>query len=63
MYFTGLIIAVSTFLIIGLFHPLVIKTEYYWGTRPWNCLRYTSDAAENLTRIQRGIRRIVRKSS
>ena len=35
MYFTGLIIAVSTFLIIGLFHPLVIKTEYYWGTRPW----------------------------
>ena len=35
MYFTGLIIAVSTFLIIGLFHPLVIKTEYYWGTSPW----------------------------
>lgn len=35
MYFIGLIIAVSTFLIIGLFHPLVIKTEYYWGTRPW----------------------------
>lgn len=35
MFFTGLIIAVSTFLIIGLFHPIVIKTEYYFGTRPW----------------------------
>jgi len=35
MYFTGLIIAFSTFLVIGLCHPLVIKTEYYFGTRPW----------------------------
>ncbi|MBM6993180.1 MAG: DUF4491 family protein [Prevotella sp.] len=35
MYFTGFIIAISTFLIIGLFHPIVIKTEYYFGTRPW----------------------------
>lgn len=35
MYFTGIVIAVSTFLIIGLFHPLVIKTEYYTGTRYW----------------------------
>ena len=33
MYFTGLIIGVATFLIIGLFHPLVIKGEYYFGTR------------------------------
>jgi hypothetical protein len=35
IYFTGLIIAISTFLIIGLFHPLVIKVEYYTGTRYW----------------------------
>ncbi len=35
MYFTGIIIAVSTFLIIGLFHPVVIKTEYYTGTKYW----------------------------
>ncbi len=35
MYFEGLIIGVATFLIIGLFHPLVIKTEYYTGTRYW----------------------------
>ena len=35
LHFTGIIIAVSTFLIIGLFHPIVIKTEYYTGTRYW----------------------------
>ena len=35
LYFTGIIIAVSTFLIIGIFHPIVIKVEYYWGTRQW----------------------------
>lgn len=31
----GLVIGVSTFLIIGLFHPVVIKCEYYFGTRCW----------------------------
>ena len=35
MYFTGIIIAACTFLAIGIWHPIVIKTEYYWGTRPW----------------------------
>ena len=35
MYFTGIIIAVCTFVTIGIWHPIVIKTEYYWGTRPW----------------------------
>ena len=35
MYFTGIIIAVCTFLTIGIWHPIVIKTEYKWGTRPW----------------------------
>ena len=32
MNFTGLIIAVTTFLVIGLFHPIVIKSEYHFGT-------------------------------
>jgi uncharacterized membrane protein len=32
---TGLAIGLATFLIIGLFHPLVIKAEYHWGTRSW----------------------------
>lgn len=33
--FSGIIIGVATFLIIGLFHPLVIKAEYYIGVRSW----------------------------
>ena len=35
MFFSGIIIAISTFLIIGIFHPIVIKTEYYFGTQLW----------------------------
>lgn len=35
LYFTGLIIGVATFGIIGVFHPLVIKGEYYFGVKCW----------------------------
>ena len=35
MNFTGIITGLATFLIIGLFHPIVIKAEYYLGTRCW----------------------------
>lgn len=35
MNFVGLIIGAVAFLCIGLFHPVVIKTEYYFGTKPW----------------------------
>ena len=35
MNFSGIIIGVATFLVIGLFHPLVIKAEYYIGVRSW----------------------------
>lgn len=31
----GLLIGAMTFLIIGLFHPIVIKAEYYFGVRCW----------------------------
>ena len=31
----GLAVGLSAFFIIGLFHPIVIKTEYHFGTRPW----------------------------
>lgn len=33
----GLIVGLGTFLIIGIFHPLVIKGYYYFGLRcrPW----------------------------
>ena len=35
MHFSGLFIGAATFLIIGLFHPVVIKAEYYWGKKVW----------------------------
>ncbi len=31
----GIAIGVSTFLVIGLFHPIVIKCEYHFGTKCW----------------------------
>lgn len=35
MNYIGLIIAIATFFIIGIFHPIVIKSEYYFGTKCW----------------------------
>ena len=35
MNLLGLLVGLSTFLIIGLFHPLVIKAEYYIGVKSW----------------------------
>ena len=35
MNFIGIIVGLATFLIIGLFHPLVIKAEYYLGSKRW----------------------------
>lgn len=35
MNFNGIIIGGITFLIIGLFHPIVIKSEYYFSKRIW----------------------------
>jgi hypothetical protein len=34
-HLTGLVIGICTFLIIGLFHPVVVKAEYYWGIKCW----------------------------
>ena len=31
----GIFIGIATFLIIGIFHPLVIKGEYYFGVKCW----------------------------
>lgn len=35
IHITGILIAICSFIIIGIFHPIVIKTEYYTGTRFW----------------------------
>lgn len=31
----GLAVGLATFLVIGIFHPLVIKGEYYFGVKIW----------------------------
>lgn len=35
MEFSGVIIGVVSFIIIGVFHPIVVKCEYYFGRRAW----------------------------
>lgn len=35
MNYLGIITGIGTFLIIGLLHPVVIKSEYYFGTKIW----------------------------
>lgn len=35
MNYTGIIVGLATFLIIGIFHPIVIKAEYYLGVKCW----------------------------
>ncbi len=35
MNFSGIIIGLASFLLIGLFHPIVIKAEYHLGTQCW----------------------------
>lgn len=31
----GVIIGAAAFLIIGIFHPIVVKCEYYFGEKVW----------------------------
>ena len=35
MNFSGIILGAAAFLIIGLFHPVVIKAEYHFGKQCW----------------------------
>ena len=35
MNLSGILLGLVSFLCIGLFHPLVIKGEYYFGTKCW----------------------------
>ena len=35
MNFSGIIVGLATFLIIGVFHPIVLKAEYHFGKRCW----------------------------
>lgn len=33
--FSGILVGAAVFLMIGLFHPIVIKAEYYFGVKSW----------------------------
>ena len=35
MNWQGIVVAVSSLLIIAVYHPLVIKVEYYFSSRVW----------------------------
>ena len=35
MNWSGIIVGLACFVIIGIFHPLVIKCEYYFGAGVW----------------------------
>lgn len=35
MNYEGILLGAGAFLCIGIFHPLVIKAEYYFGVRSW----------------------------
>ncbi len=35
MNFSGLVLGVAVFLMIGIFHPIVIKAEYHLGKECW----------------------------
>ena len=35
MNFNGILLAIVTFLVIGVFHPIVIKCEYYFSDKVW----------------------------
>ncbi len=35
MTWPGIVIGLAAFIIIGVFHPLVIKGEYYFGKKIW----------------------------
>ena len=45
MNYTGILIGAAVFLMIGLFHPIVIKAEYYFGVRCWPCFAVIGTAA------------------
>ncbi len=45
MNFSGLIIGITAFLIIGVFHPIVIKCEYYFTFKIWPVFLITGIAA------------------
>jgi hypothetical protein len=53
--FVGIVIGAGTFLIIGVFHPLVIKGEYHFGVRVWWAFLVVGLAALAGSLLTRGV--------
>jgi len=47
----GLTIGLCAFLMIGMFHPIVIKSEYYFGKKIWWIFMLTGLAASILSTL------------
>lgn len=43
--FSGILVGAAVFLMIGLFHPIVIKAEYHFGVRCWPVFAVIGTAA------------------
>jgi len=35
MFINGILIGLASFVITGIFHPVVVKLEYHYGTKSW----------------------------
>ena len=35
MNWQGIVLGMVSLVLIGIFHPIVVKGEYYWGTKLW----------------------------
>ena len=54
MNFQGVLIGAISFLVIGIFHPIVIKAEYHFGTKIWSVFLVVGIAALALSLFLNG---------
>ena len=54
MNFTGIVIGASVFLMIGFFHPIVIKAEYWFGAFAFSCFWSILELFQQKKRVERG---------
>jgi hypothetical protein len=45
IHLEGLLIGLAAFVLIGLFHPVVIRVEYHFGKKVWPLFLFTGLAA------------------
>lgn len=50
----GILIGLYSFLLIGLFHPIVIKAEYYFCITGFSCFWSIKELFEQEKRVEKG---------